>query len=612
MIYRISHYIFIYAFLFFTSFLYSYVPYKQLDSTLYTKIETFVAHAKDSIATDQDGARLSQTLDRCATISLHKIEKLAHEIRAIDSHSTADTIRVAALLQLIIPIVDTFKKIVMNNITTLEMSKKYWELQREDRMHHELLSYIPHVAQFAGTPKEINDKITQLDTYLEGQFKNLGSLTLHLDMFDEHQTPDTYYAWIQQVCTIIIAAYPDAKLQPCEASCDHVIKIVILASKCVMHYPSAFHAQSAPYLMPTNVKQNLAKWLGAAAVVCYGLYRVHEEREVLQHRIQQGAENISHYVNLQGQFIKDTLFEQNEMQKEEVALKNEYEARLMEIHKALSYAQSKEGKQEDDKVEHHAWENLDPFLKRDFNPLVIHQKAQELDINYLKLVTGVLGDMIDKESQELGASLARAGTTMANADYTIKGNLWGTSKASAAEVVSEMGQVMKKVAPLIDTLAKYPKAITVQGYLFQEKFWTRMLKQHRIGIAIISTIPLYLLLRESGKMVYALYKKIRGTMVYDAIREALVDIDLLLAIYDGARPSEMAVDDYGRLIYLIGRLKDPQMIKNVPYECRASFASHVQFLESSTLSATEKMKMIDLMYKRYPFLMYDPRYTAKA
>ena len=54
------------------------------------------------------------------------------------------------------------------------------------------------------------------------------------------------------------------------------------------------------------------------------------------------------------------------------------------------------------------------------------------------------------------------------------------------------------------------------------------------------------------------------------------------------------------------------MMKNVPHEYRTSFASNVQFLESSVLSAAEKLNMIDLMYKRYPFLVNDPRSIAKA
>jgi hypothetical protein len=74
----------------------------------------------------------------------------------------------------------------------------------------------------------------------------------------------------------------------------------------------------------------------------------------------------------------------------------------------------------------------------------------------------------------------------------------------------------------------------------------------------------------------------------------------------------MAIDDYGRLVYHIGQLEEYHIMHNVPYRYRASFSRDVQFLKSSSLTASEKLKIIDLMYKRYPFLVHDPRYAVTA
>ncbi len=638
--------------------IHGYVPYKQVEVTFDAKVKTYLANMKDKIVMLRDGTPLLYALNRYAVVSLNKVEKLGREIQNIKLPETgisADQIRTTALMQLVVPIIDKFKKDIMNLITTLEISKKYWEVQRENKASS---FFAPYLQRFTGRMnKKLNDKINVLDADLDRQFTDLGSLTLHLDRFDENQNPDEHFGWLQELCTIIINAYPHAKLQPNEATFEQVTKMVILASKCVMHYPLAIRAQIKPYLMPNNFNQHLIQWSFILAALGSGARYAYEEKDILKVRAEQAGESVKTFGLEQYGRIKEAFLGNVEKEKE---LQKKYKEILDNLHSALTVAnvneevkqnvevnrdkeeeESKEEKKEivNDElaipvVSHAVALTKIPQERRvQFDPPHIDANAKEISAPYLDdIVIPMLFDLANLEVREASAStkdfsekLKQVNTSVAknlgfqdlsNAFWKIVGNETVNSpkpqnqqkEQLIQDVIQEAGIPTQKISTVVDTVFKFPSPFWLW---WQVEKWT-FLKQSRFFLAILTSIPVYLVLSESGKGLYTLYKKVRGVPVYDGIREALVDTAMLLNIYGDAHPSAMAIDDYGRLIYLIGRLKDPQMIKHVPYEYRTSFASNVQFLESNTLSAAEKLRMIDLMYKRYPFLVNDPRYTAKA
>ena len=106
-------------------------------------------------------------------------------------------------------------------------------------------------------------------------------------------------------------------------------------------------------------------------------------------------------------------------------------------------------------------------------------------------------------------------------------------------------------------------------------------------------------------MVFKWYKR---PFSCEPIRVALVDIALLLNVYGDAAPQEMDVSDFGRLAYLAHKLELD--IGLVPAQYRESFLIEVGLLRTSSLNAQQKMKVIDLMYKKYPFLAFQGMITA--
>ena len=105
-----------------------------------------------------------------------------------------------------------------------------------------------------------------------------------------------------------------------------------------------------------------------------------------------------------------------------------------------------------------------------------------------------------------------------------------------------------------------------------------------------------------------MYRKKSRAFACDPIRGALVDIALLLNVYGDAAPEEMDTSDFGRLAYLAHKLELDSGL--VPTQYRESFLIEVGLLCTSSLSAKQKMKVIDLMYKKYPFLAFQGMIAA--
>lgn len=625
-----------------------YVPYKQVEMTVGMKVNTYLSTIKDKIVTLQEGPRLISALNRYAIVSLRKVPKLANELvcLSIPENIATDQIYAAALMQMAIPLIDTFKRDVMNLITSLENSKKYWELKRENQS-----SLTMQVQQWMGrTNKKLNDKIKILDAYLDQQFTNLGALTLHLDTFNETKSPDEQFAWIQQLCTIIITAYPQSKLQPREVSFEQVVTMLVLASKCALHYPVAMHQHIKPYRMPTNFNRYLATGSLTVGITSALALTMHENKKVIKEGMQQASESIKTFAVEQQDRIKEAFFGNAQEEKD---LQDQYKKILDDLYDALVPPATpatnalivSSGKQEEDnsstvkKVDKITHTAIGPILqgqRNKFDQANINIKAKEINVVYFEnTIMPMLFNLLNIESQMASASTKKfAAAKVSELDLSLGENfgisiekmrkevykIWQgkdleseevptQEKQSLQKVMRAAGDPIQKISTVIDTMSKIPST----GWLYGQVARWNFNKQTRIFKAILTSIPIYLVISESAKGLYALYKKLHGSSNYDAIREALVDTALLLNIYKRALPSEMAVDDYGRLIYLIGRLKDPQIMQLIPHEYRSSFASNVQFLESSTLSAAEKLNIIDLMYKRYPFLAHDMRaLSAKA
>ena len=71
----------------------------------------------------------------------------------------------------------------------------------------------------------------------------------------------------------------------------------------------------------------------------------------------------------------------------------------------------------------------------------------------------------------------------------------------------------------------------------------------------------------------------------------------------------MAAHDFGRLLYLVHKLELEAYY--VPKAHRKAFLYDARLLQTS-MTAKQKLTVIDLMYKKYSFLTIDLRYVSAA
>ncbi len=100
------------------------------------------------------------------------------------------------------------------------------------------------------------------------------------------------------------------------------------------------------------------------------------------------------------------------------------------------------------------------------------------------------------------------------------------------------------------------------------------------------------------KKVVDYYRRVN----YAPVRMALVDVGQLLNRYEDTTSTnkDFEVRDYGRLIYLLDRLRHYND-KLVPVQHKERFMIDIESLED-TITAQQKMRIIDLMYRSYDFL----------
>jgi hypothetical protein len=632
---------FISVILFNSSVLLSYVPCAQTDITVDVKINKYIAETKDTLMGVEDAVQLLGSVEQLTIpAALNKIKIImsaAQEINIPESLITKDRVHVALLMQFSLSIIEKFKKELINTISILENSKKYWEFYRD---HQPLYSTINLLGSRQKKETKINTKIKAIDSYLEKQFIHLGTLALHLDAFDGSKSPDDQCVWLQQLGTIIISAYPGSHLLPEIASCKVALKTLRIAAQCAMHYGATMQAEIRPYVMPSSIKRNWTALLMSVGALAYGSHYAYAQKDKMRRYAQQGLASISDYGKMQYELVKEALFggevSAGKLSEEHAILKDDYRKQLTRLHAGLTYNKQKDNNKleeinEENKstyVEHAGIKKVDSSKIALFNEDIINSKANSIDLEYLdNVILPVLLELQSVEGGEMGEAVKSAALSikeiaqkMATIDTSLSKNLLGFGKdgRSIQEILREIKDPIEKVSIIMEKLASYAdtgsKALETGGFYGRlQKFQLKQIaweakKHNLISLAIISTIPAAIVLWASSKALGVLYKKIRGIKIYDSIRDALIDTAMLLNTYGEAHPSAMLRQDYGRLLYLVHQLEQEQ--QNMPAAFRVAFSNDIKLLQSSVLSASQKLKVIDLIFKRYPFLLHDPRHTV--
>lgn len=208
-----------------------------------------------------------------------------------------------------------------------------------------------------------------------------------------------------------------------------------------------------------------------------------------------------------------------------------------------------------------------------------------------QIIVDQAGMAAEKFEQKPG--LMNAGNTVAGMQTYIQGLSEGMKKGLVP--ITQGMHYFEKVCEAVEN----DTSLLSKGLSFQLQLIS---KENRIGLALLYSTPIAVLLGGIGFGSYKLYKKMQGVPNYDSVRAALIDIALLLNLYGDARPEEMDECDFGKLSYLVYKLQSEEA--TVPKQYRSSFVHEILLLKTAGLTADQKMKTIELLFKKYPFLVH--------
>lgn len=612
----------------------AYVSYEQADSTFEKKINEYFDTVRNQAPTAKEITQLLASLACCNELTAaDTLQYYIKQIYYADTTTVPDHIRVGALVKIGASVAEQMKKTLLGIIDILEMSKQYWEVQKEHSLAYAAVYPFKWVTNSRN--RDVAQKLHAATTCLDEQLTNLGSLLVHLDLFDKEEAMQEHCAWVQQLCALITSMYPKAKIIPKAPSIEAVCTMLIKASKCTMHYAAAINSTIESSIMPSSVRKNWASLFASVATTYYGLVFGLLEREQVKQYTGRGGASVGNYMKSQYTVAKEVLFNSEitaeELRKNEKKLNDEFTKVLTNLcNRWDEQGVSNQSNQKEKKVTHPLVAKLDKTKLHEFNLETILKVANDQSLNtkvkYLEqVVIPLISDLKGLEVKDLAFCIQTIGKELPKADCnvgsylpggstlnSIKKMYYGEDGAIKIDALKPLfGEATEKFASCADTVFEYGDVLLrlnvgVEKAQFKRGMWDLSV----VKLAVL-TMPAVLVLWLGGKGLFKIYKKIKGAIVYDSVRAALADIGMLLNFYGDAQSAAMVRRDYGKLRYLVYKLELEQ--KNVPKEFRASFIHDVKLLKSTALNAAQKLHTIDLMFKRYAsFLMNDSRYSQAA
>ena len=553
------------------------------------KVNAYVNSVHSKTPKDGIGQVLSKALFLSASSSMKGVTAILNELgpHLIRDKSVVEQEACSAsLIKILVPIVSQFETALFKGIHTIEHSLEYWQFQE---LHP--ASYFFHKAPIKyftfDQKKEVADKIQVLKKMREQHFVLLGKVNIHLSTFDAQMAVQDQYAWIQKLCRVLFAY--DETLQVADDA--EIFPLLYEATNIVPHYKTHMRERLKKYYMPNIFAR---RWMeltvGTSAVIYGGVYS-YTHKEILGKYTKTGEEYWS--------YAKSAVF-------------GVCDSEVSEQYKRYESKWSEE------------------FLPR-------HEKVQDVQ---QKIATGVeksdvvramMGAYLDIGVQgcrrvvesfaEIGHAFAdgekRAGIAERLAGFLVPatGSVRGGLGNAAAQLASPKRSNGRKEEVSSSSAAEedelpFPVSESFYEVYNTGKLWAALQKDehpHVWGLIRSApfTVPLSIFAWKMSKTLYRRYTKLPNC---ESIRVALVDIALLLNVYGDAAPEEMDASDFGRLAYLAYKLEFD--IGLVPKQYRESFLIEVGLLRTSSLNAQQKMKVIDLMYKKYPFLAFQGMITA--
>lgn len=527
----------------------------------------------------------------------------------------------ASLIKILVPIVAQFEQALFKGIHLIERSLEYWQNQEQHPV-----SYFFHKAPIKhftfDQKKEVADKIAALKKMREQHFELLGRINIQLSTFDMQAPVQKQYSWIQKLGHVLfrydetISVADDAEIFP----------LLYEATNLASNYKVHLHDRLQKYSMPGILTRRWVEVSALAAAAAYGasceLSQPGALWGILRKTFKSGKSTANEILGRPAEetVARGSATSSSAGKKEEGAEEPSYEKYLHYFSK-MSDEKRREAKFTTQEIE------------RELPSIILRKRLDEGRLkqgDYDEELKKVRNEYAKDHSDEELAEVAPSSLVGKMARYFQDEAFPGLSHVG--DKGSELGAMfcdedMSKwnwIAAVRKSLGQFlgsfsngefkngddPRlANSITGWYSMFSLRNALWKQEHPHLwGLIKTSPVTVPLTLISWNIYKMYRKKSRAFACDPIRIALVDIALLLNVYGDASPNEMEASDFGRLAYLAHKLELD--INLVPKQYRESFLVEVGLLHTSSLNAKQKMKVIDLMYKKYPFLAFQGMMTA--
>ncbi len=541
----------------------------------------------------------------------------------------------AALLKMVMPIVEQFNQEMFKNLHEIDRCLEYWEYQRVHPVYY--FSHKSPIKHFTlGQSEEVREKIQFLKEEQQYQYALLGKIHIHLSTFDVHSSVSEKYEWVHQGCSILFSydtgliVSKHAELFPLLSEATHV----------VYGYHKYMMKRLYKYYIPNVL---VRKWLyvaGAAAGLGFGAPYAHKHREDFVTNANKMKQSVRKEASNHFKGMKNALLGNENYEK---SLLNRYKELVRKFNLLkIKFAETSPDTLKNEVYKDALWgslpamEEIDGIQRPD--AALVEQMSDYVMDDKIAMINKVCKG-IAKASERLKAAENDGKLAKAGAIYDAAGDVSSAFKDDSKQekqspnddnkgrgeqkektMATTFGDFFmspddrKQLKNVADTVLptkqssgdnnnnnKDEKDEKEESVVDAVPLYTKLVVQeHRMLLAIMKLTPYVGILGGTCFGAYMLYKKIRGVPNYDSVRSALIDIALLLNVYGDAEPEDMDECDFGKLSYLVYKLQFEE--GRVPKQYRSSFLTEVALLKTARLTADQKMKTIELLFKKYPFL----------
>lgn len=522
--------------------------------------------------------------------------KIAIEQVHIDDQKAVEQVRSALLLRAAVPLYFYIRHVLLDVLKHIDKQIISWEYRASHPhwyfMHKSPLKWFAQKSQ----KEEIQEKLKNLHKLQRKHFQLLGELTAHVGKFDTQAAYEKQYEWLIEFLSLSLRMYDD-KINKQQLVANKLALIMNEVARRLPKYYQLMNKTTQQLQAPGHFEKN---WLGytllAAGTTAAGVWLLRNYQRV-PGMMQSAKNNVwNRLVYTPYKAVKDAfLGDDAQNNQERIAFEQKLEADLALVNKVI-------GDREPDTKQLRGLfvETMNEcvnkgYIQADANAI---NRAADAMINPAQGNAQIAIDMLEHAMQKSIGEIK--GLKDVSRWSLVSGAMRGINETGLyVPLLHIYGQAYKmRGQSLVKPIKDIAQGFAKRGNKLVDEV-ERTQTQLKAVFAMSLCVPTAAVIYGGAMGIKGLINKMKGRPEYRPIRSALIEIEHILNLYN-ARATEMEAADYGRLLYLIFKLKDQSI--QVPAEHRSDFLRNINKLESSTLPAEHKMNTIRFMYDTYEFL----------